>query len=463
MIKRIKTIFKNDNLEYEFLPPAIEIEETPPSPLSRALIWVILLIVILAFLWSYLGHVDEVAVARGKVIPDGRVKVIQPLETGVIRAIHVEEGQRVKEGQLLIELDPTIKEADVQSTEKTLSIHKMDKERLMEELNGEVKKTGNRRGAIGDGTAAFSKNKYEKQEAKEISELQKKLKDARKSEYKAKEEALLLVISQKESAFHVAGAIVTKLEKTYTILKEQEAAYKNLYEQGYLAKMELLDKQRDLYSTEHELEAQKKIADQARNGLEEAKKNLDALKMEREKGILGEIVEREKSIAAIEGEVVKAKKMYEFEKLYSPVDGTVHGLASYTIGGVVTPAQPIVTIVPEGTPLIVEAMVSNNDIGFLKAAQEAEIKFDTFPFQKYGTIKGKVVSISPDAFEDEKLGPVYKIKVQLERLNLIVDGRNAAILPGMTASVEVKTGKRRIIEFFLSPIVKYSNESLTLR
>ena len=240
MIKRIKTIFKNDNLEYEFLPPAIEIEETPPSPLSRALIWVILLIVILAFLWSYLGHVDEVAVARGKVIPDGRVKVIQPLETGVIRAIHVEEGQRVKEGQLLIELDPTIKEADVQSTEKTLSIHKMDKERLMEELNGEVKKTGNRRGAIGDGTAAFSKNKYEKQEAKEISELQKKLKDARKSEYKAKEEALLLVISQKESAFHVAGAIVTKLEKTYTILKEQEATYKNLYEQGYLAKMERL-------------------------------------------------------------------------------------------------------------------------------------------------------------------------------------------------------------------------------
>lgn len=470
MVKWFKDFFNNDNLEYEFLPPAIEIEETPPSPLSKALIWVILLIVILAFLWSYLGHVDEVAVARGKVIPDGRVKVIQPLEIGVIRAIHVEEGQRVKEGQLLMELDPTIKEADVQSTEKTLSIHRMDKKRLMEELNGEVKKTGNRRGAIGNGTAAislqpsaFSKNKYEKQEAKEMSELQKKLKDARESEYKAKEEALRLVISQKESALHAAGAIAIKLEKTYTILKEQEAAYKNLYEQGYLAKMELLDKQRDLYSTEHELEAQKKIADQARNGLEEVKKNLDALKMEREKGILGEIVEREKSIAAIEGEVVKAKKMYELEKLYSPVDGTVHGLASYTIGGVVTPAQPIVTIVPEGTPLIVEAMVSNNDIGFLKAAQEAEIKFDTFPFQKYGTIKGKVVSISPDAFEDEKLGPVYKIKVQLERLNLIVDGRNAAILPGMTASVEVKTGKRRIIEFFLSPIVKYSNESLTLR
>ncbi len=457
MIKQFKNIFNNDNLEYEFLPPVLEIEETPHSPLSRVLIWIILIIVILTFLWSYFGHVDEVAVAQGRVIPDGKIKVIQPIEIGVIRAIHVKEGERVKEGQLLIELDPTIKEADVASTIKTLSIHRSDKERLIEELNGESKSVVSRQ------PSAFSKNKYEKQEAKEISELQKKLKDARKSEYKAKEEALLLVISQKESAFHAAGAIVTKLEKTYTILKEQEAAYKNLYEQGYLAKMELLDKQRDLYSTEHELEAQKKIADQARNGLEEAKKNLDALKMERKKGILGEIFEREKSIAAMKGEAVKAKKRYEFERITSPVDGAVHGLSIYTIGGIVTPAQPIVTIVPEGTPLIIEATVLNKDIGFVKVDQEAEIKLDTFPFQKYGTIKGKVVSVSPDAFDDEKLGPVYRIRVGLEKLNMFVNGKNASISPGMTATVEVKTGKRRIIEFFLSPIIKYSNESLTLR
>ncbi len=457
MVKWFKDFFNNDNLEYEFLPPALEIEETPHSPFQRILIWVIFIITILAFSWSYLGKVDEVAVARGKVIPNGRVKVIQPLEAGVIRAIHVEEGQRVKEGQLLMELDPTIKEADVTSTLKALSIHVSDKERLMEELQGDGAK------AVSHQPSALNKNKYEKQEANDISELQKKLKDARESEFKAKEEALRFVISQKENALQVAEALLIKLEKTYPILKEQEAAFKNLYEQGYLAKIEMLDKQRELYATEQELAAQKRVVEQAKDSLNEARKNLDALKKEREKAILTDIVERERNIAAIEGEVVKAKKRYELEKLHSPVDGTVHGLASYTIGGVVTPAQPIVTIVPEGTPLIIEAMASNNDIGFLKPGQDAEVKFDTFPFQKYGTINGKVASISPDAFEDEKLGPVYKIKVELERLNLIVDGRNAAILPGMTASVEVKTGKRRIIEFFLSPIVKYANESLTLR
>ncbi len=450
MLKRLKDYFKGDNLEYEFLPPALEIEETPPSPARRVLIWAIFAMLILTFLWSYFGKVDEVAVARGKVIPDGRVKVIQPMETGVIKAIHVEEGQRVKEGQMLIELDPTIKQADVASTAKALSIHVTDKERLMEELNGE--KTGNRQEAIGNG-----------RKAKGIFELQNKLKEARESEYKAREDALRLIISQRENALFAAEAILTKLEKTYAILKEQEDAYRNLYKHEYISKMDLLNKQMEFHSAEQELEAQKRIARQAKDSLEEARKNLDALKKEREKGILSDIVDREKSITAIEGEVIKAKKRYELERLCSPVAGTVHGLASYTVGGVVTPAQPIVTVVPEGTPLIIEVMALNKDIGFLKVGQEAEVKLDTFPFQKYGTIKGKVAFISPDAFEDEKLGSVYKMKVELEKASINVDGNGIPVSPGMAVTVEVKTNKRRIIEFFLSPIVKYAKESLTLR
>ncbi len=450
MIKRMKDYFNGDNLEYEFLPPALEIEETPPSPARRVLIWAIFAMVILTFLWSYFGKVDEVAVARGKVIPDGRVKVIQPMETGVIRAIHVEEGQRVKEGQILIELDPTIKQADALSAAKALSIYTTDRERLVQELNGNA--TGDRQEAIGNG-----------RKAKGIGALQAKLKEARESEYKAKEDALRLVAAQRENALYAAGAILTKLEKTFTILKEQETAYKDLYKHEYISKMDMLNKQMEFHSAEQEREAQKKLVSQAKDSLEEAKKNLEAIKKEREKGILTDIVDREKSISAIEGEAIKAKKKYELERLCSPVDGTVHGLASYTVGGVVTPAQPVVTVVPEGTPLIIEATVLNKDIGFLKIGQEAEVKLDTFPFQKYGTVKGKVTAISPDAFEDEKLGPVYKIKVTMEKLKIYADDRYIPVAPGMSVSVEVKTNKRRIIEFFLSPIVKYAKESLTLR
>jgi hemolysin D len=145
------------------------------------------------------------------------------------------------------------------------------------------------------------------------------------------------------------------------------------------------------------------------------------------------------------------------------VNGTVHGLATYTIGGIVKPAQDVVSIVPDGTPLIVEAMVQNKDIGFVKVGQETEVKLDTFSFQKYGTIRGKVIHLSPDAVEDEKLGPVYKMRSSIERAIMRVDGKDVPVAPGMTASVEVKTGDRRIIEFFLSPIIKYARESLTLR
>ena len=121
------------------------------------------------------------------------------------------------------------------------------------------------------------------------------------------------------------------------------------------------------------------------------------------------------------------------------------------------------SIVPNDTPLIVEASLLNKDVGFVEVGQEASVKIDTFPFQKYGTVKGKIESISPDAFEDEKLGTVYKMKVSLEKQSMMVNGKNVHIVPGMTVSAEIKTGERRIIEFFLEPIIRYADESLKLR
>lgn len=442
MVKKLKTLFTDDSLEYEFLPPALEIESTPPSPLRVVLIWIIFILVLATIAWAYFGRVDEVAVARGKVIPDGRIKVIQPMETGVIRAIHVREGQEIKEGQVLIELDPTIKQADVESTGKTLSTHLSDRERLIAEL-------GNREMGENKGRA--------------LDDLQKRLKEAREAEYRAKEDALKYVISQRENALRAAEALLVKLEKTFGIVSEQEAAYKSLYAENYVSKMDFLEKQKEYHAAANELEAQGKLVSQSRDSLEEARRNLDALKREREKGILSDIVDKERNIIALSGEAIKAKRLYDLERLSSPVNGTVHGLSSYTVGGVLTSAQPTVTIVPRGTPLIIEAMAQNKDIGFLKIGQEAEVKLDTFPFQKYGTIKAKVVWLSPDAIEDEKLGPVYKMKVEMEKPSINVDGKYIAVSPGMAVTVEVKTNKRRIIEFFLSPLIKYANESLTLR
>jgi hemolysin D len=452
MLRRIKSFFSRDNLEYEFLPPALEIESTPPSPLGRFTIWFIVVLTVTAVAWSYFGKVDQVAVAAGRVIPDGKVKVIQPMEEGVVKNILVTEGQRVKEGQVLIELDPTLKQADADSSAKLLSIYQSDKERLIAELSG---------GAIKD--SVFTEPGSSNNPPRDFFFLQKKFKDAKESEYKAKEDALKLSIAQKENELSKAEANLAYLGEIVPIIRDEEKSIKHLHECDAISKMDLYSKQKELYEVEKELETQKIIVQQIANGIEEEKRNLDALNKEKEKEILNELLERERSIASLEGEAVKAKKRYELGTIVSPVDGYVHELATHTIGGIVTSAQALVTVVPDGTPLVVEANALNKDIGFLEEGQKAEIKFDTFPFQKYGTIKGKVLSISPDAVEDEKLGPVYKIKVDLESTSLNIDGENVDISSGMTVSAEIKTGKRKIIEFFLSPIIKYARESLTIR
>jgi len=435
---------KKDRLDYEFLPEAVEIEETPPSPFGRILLWTVVLLTVVAFLWSYFGKVDEEVVARGKVIPDGMVKVIQPRDTGVIRAIHVEEGQRVKEGDLLIELDPTITQAEVESSERSLRINRYDMERLKAELRGEeIRGTG--------------------KDHDKLLLLQKDLKQARESEHKAKVASLELVISQKRTALLSAEESIIKLEKTVELVSKQEEALRQLAEKGYASMMEHLQRQKELVRSEKELNEQRRLAEQIQDSLKEAEKNLEALKKERERSILSEIVEKEKAITLLEGEFTKASKRSQLERLYSPVNGTVHGLATHTIGGVVTSAQPIITIVPEGTPLVVEAMALNKDIGFIHPGQKAELKLDTFPFQKYGTIDAELFYVSPDAQEDQKIGLVYKIKLKPKRLFIRVKDKNISITPGMAVTAEIKTGERRVIEFFISPFIKYVDESLTLR
>ncbi|MDD3138465.1 MAG: HlyD family type I secretion periplasmic adaptor subunit [Lachnospiraceae bacterium] len=346
------------------------------------------------------------------------------------------------------------------------------------------------------------------------------------SEYQVKKQSLSLVVLQFEEQIQISQSELQKLENNFNMIKEkeeklkklmetggvetanllkeeksieilkaEEKQYKILYDGGTVSKNEWLAKQNDLALAEKEYEAQKARViqekstlelnwknandelistqteistqnirvEQDRSKLEEAKINMDNLEKERDTATLNLVVEEDKKISEFEGQLTKAKKSMQFQSLVSPVDGTVHGLVSNTIGGVVTPAQPIMTIVPDGTPLIIEASLLNRDVGFVEVGQEVAIKFDTFPFQKYGTIKGEVESISPDAFEDEKMGSVYKMKVSLEKSEILVNGKEVQISPGMAVNAEIKTGERRIIEFFLEPLIKYSEESLKLR
>lgn len=173
--------------------------------------------------------------------------------------------------------------------------------------------------------------------------------------------------------------------------------------------------------------------------------------------------EAEQKVSELTQELVKAEVRSDQMRLVSPVDGTVQQLVVHTIGGVVTPAQPLMLVVPVDQVVEVEAFIENKDIGFVNAGDEAEVKLETFQYTKYGTIKATVTHVSHDAIVDEKRGLIYSMRVKLERGAMQVESKLVNLSPGMAATVEVKTGKRRVIEFFLSPLLRYQDESLRER
>lgn len=438
---------KRDNLEYEFLPPALEIEETPPSPLGRFTIWTIFAILIIALLWSYFGKVDEVATARGKVIPEGNVKVIQPLELSTVTKIYVSEGQRVKAGQLLMELDSETKQIDIENTQKSLDIARLEKDIYTAEMKNK---------SI---DVILDASKL----PEDILQSERQQVETSKAEFRAKEEGERFQISQNQNQLAIDQYELSSIEKKRSKLKKEQSDLESLYEDVGASKEDLDEKSDELFEAENNYQKQVLKVQQSEANLKAAGESLNALQKDYENQLLNLILERDKKIIDIEAELNKEKEMLKFQKLSSPVDGTVNGLTANTIGGVVTSAQPIMSIVPDDATLVMEALVLNRDIGFIKVGQEAEIKFDTFPFQRYGVVKGKVISVSPDAFEDQKLGTVYKIKVQMDKTEVFVVDKYVNITPGMTGAVEVKTGKRKIIEFFLDPFTKSVKESFRMR
>jgi hemolysin D len=167
--------------------------------------------------------------------------------------------------------------------------------------------------------------------------------------------------------------------------------------------------------------------------------------------------------AQVEQELIKAQRQSRLMTITAPIDGTVQQLAVHTIGGVVTSAQALMAIVPNNAMVEVDALLENKDIGFVTANQDAVVKVDTFKFTKYGTLPAKVASISQDAIEDERRGTVYNVRIQLQQDWLDVEGRRVRISPGMTVAAEIKTGKRRVIEYFLTPLLQNTQESLKER
>ncbi len=429
----------------EFLPAVLEIQQSPPSPIGRAILWTIMAVFSSAVLWATFGWIDIVATAQGKIIPSGYSKVIQPYEAGVITAIHVQDGQTVSKGEVLIDLDPTQNRADHDRASNEYRAAKVEAARLRALIAGK-----SRFEAPADADPQYVA-------------LQQQLLVDQLAEYQAKVAATQHLIDQRRSALEQTRENIIRLEATVPMETERAEAYKKLLEHDAVTKMDFLQAEGQRIDKVQELAGQRNKVKQDQSALAEAEKNYRAMVSEFQQTKQVELSSIETKASSLAQDVTKAGQKADLQRLTTPIDGVVQQLAVHTVGGVVTPAQQLLLVVSQEHPVEVEAQVENKDVGFVKEGQPVEIKVETFPFTLYGTIPGRVLTVSDDAAPIEKVGLMYPTRVSMDRGTIQVEGKQVNLTPGMAVTVEIKTGQRRVIEYLLSPLLKSVKESLRER
>lgn len=442
---------KRDRLQYEFLPAAEEIVETPAAPLGALVVWLVALLLVVALAWSYFGRIDIVAVANGKISTEGSTKVIQPAVSGVVTSINVHEGQRVKKGETLLALDKTTAEKDVATVNQSLNTARVERDIL-------------RRLAVGSNTDDIINNADLPDETKA---MLRQFASSQTALSAARQQAVNSTISNYQQQLQFNQQAKHQLETNARNLKNRKAEIeKQLPSANPVDKLrlqnELSNIDQRITSADSAVLGQNQQLLQSQSALTQAQNQSQTQIAETNSAFNNQIITAEKRIIELENNLVKAKQILAQTTITAPVDGTVLSLTVKTIGGVVNAGQQLAQIVPEKAPLYVDAALDNQDVGFVKPGQRVVVKVATYPFQRYGYLEGTVENISPDAIQDDKKGLIYKAKIKLND-DKSSKQNQLKLLPGMSVSAEITTGQRRIIEFFLDPLMTKADESLKVR
>jgi hemolysin D len=465
-----KAFARSKASETAFLPAALEIVETPASPAGRAVAATIIAIFCVSLAWASLSDIDIVASAPGKIVASGGTKVIQPFEVGIVRAIHVHDGQRIRSGEILVELDPTINESERNHMIADLTAAQLEIARLKAGLS-----------ETDDPVSVFHPPANAPQAQ---IDMQRNYLVKQTAEYRAKITALERQRDQKQAERDTIQATVAKLSEIIPIVQQRVDIRKVSSDREYTSKFQYYEMLQQLVEGQQEIIVQ-------RSKLREAEASIAALTEARtqavaefQRTLFGQLTEAERKADGLVFDIAKTQQKINAQYLTAPIEGTVQQLAIHTVGGVVTPAQVLLAIVPAESSLEIEAMMPNRDVGFVHPKQEAEIKVDTFNFTKYGLLHGEVISISQDAIVRDK--PVdrasekslganstssepsgqelsFAARVSLDRSKMLVDDKLVSLTPGMAVTVEIKTGSRTVISYLLSPLLRYKHESLRER
>lgn len=437
--------------ELAFLPAHLELTDTPVSPVSRWIMRTIMAFFAVALLWACLGQLEIVAVAPGKTVVGSRTKVVQPLEAGVVKRILVQDGQAVKAGDLLIELDATAAAADYAKAGEALIAAKLAELRLSALAQAYTQ----------DRSPQLVTNPG-LPEARYAAE--RDLATSQYQAYRAQRSNLQASVSQRQAELGTVESSIGPLAENAHIATQRAEDYARLLKEGnYVGRHDYLLREQERIAAERDLTAQRQRRIELQAAIRGANDQLRVLETDARQQTLDGLRQAREQIAQYTPELAKTEQRDKLMQLRAPVDGTVQQLVIHTVGGVVTPAQALLAVVPSTDTLEVEATVLNKDIGFVRPGQRATVKVESFPYTRYGYLEGEVQSVSHDAAQDEHMGLVFPARVRLRQVALVIDGVKVQLTPGMNLSVEIKTGKRRVIDYLLSPLQQHATEAMKER
>jgi hemolysin D len=411
--------------EARFLPGVLALEETPFSP---TLIWTARVLIGFALgimLWSVVSKVDVIVTAQGKIIPSDRIKTIASVETASVRALHVYEGESVRAGQLLVELDATASDSEFDKAQADASTAMIDKARAKALIK-----------AIDSG---------EQPVWPQLADFQ--LNDASISQMNVDAEKAHLwgVYADYAAKAEQCRADIARYERTLPLVEKTAQDYRAMLQNGDVSAHAFLEKE----ESRIELEGM----------LRDARAKLSGLATETKRQAYDLISASEQREIAAREDQRRSAQHSRLLKLVAPVDGIVQQLTLHTVGGVVPSAQPLMLIVPKEKEVEIEAMLDNKDVGFVREGQKAQVKIDTFDYTKFGTIGAQVVHVSADAIPQDQKGLQYAVRIVLDRADMMVEERRVLVTPGMTVNVDIKLGERRVIDYLLTPLLQHTTES----
>lgn len=460
--------------EYAFLPAALSIRETPPHPAPRRALWAICALFVAAISWAAFGQVDVVAVAPGRIIVSERSKVIQALDTASIRSIHTHDGDHVRQGQLLIELDDT--QASAESAQATQELLAAQSEKIRVDALSQAIAKGHLTLPSADDASALC---GPQQKTCDIwnnlqwNNLQQQL-AAEWQDISSKRDRFAATTETRAAQVQAAKAAAARYQSLIISFRQRENDYSALAQKGFINQHAYQDKSRERLDAENELARLQVEQIAAAAAHQEAIQEQYAYLAELKKNLANRNIEAMRSIGHLTQERIKTSQRLGILQLRAPVEGIVQQLAVHTNGGVVTPAQPLMVIVPTKGGLVAEVMVANKDSGFVRKGQRVRVKFETFNFTRYGTLDGELEWISADALTRDPQpasgtdsvasngqAPLayFPAHVRLRQTHLLVDGRDIPINAGMNITAEIQTGKRSLLDYLLSPIQRTLDES----